>query len=285
MMNGSIRLALAALAAVLLPIGPAMASNAWDNASEAAYADGWAAGDNGGSGFLPWIFAYSGIEPANHSDHFIDSAPLAANSLGAPAFAMTDSGRAFFFDTAQAIRPFPSPLAIGQTLGVDVDGASFANGDPNGFSQGNVVALRNNVLDGPESGKERFSLFTNNQFNNDNWSVTNPAGSGSSLDTGISAGSSFHVSFTLTGAETYSLDITPIGGGASLFSQNGTLRVPTAGTLIDRFRFADYGTGSSADGSSEMFFNNLSLVPEPTSLVLMALASLALCGAVRRGRN
>jgi hypothetical protein len=193
---------------------------------------------------------------------------------------MTDSGRAFFFDTAGAIRPFAMPLAVGQTFELDVDGAGFANGDPNPFSKGNVVALRNSLAGGA-SVNERFGIFTNNTFMNDNWAITAPTGTGS-VDTGIPAGNSFHVRLTLTGAETYNVALTPIGGGAPLFSQSGTLRVSTAGTLIDRITFSDFGTGSAADGSSEMFFNNLSIVPEPASAALAAGAVIALMLTRRR---
>lgn len=270
------------LATLAFTLSARAASPASDNAGNAPYADGWQDGDNGGTGFQPWALDYSGTDPANHSSHFIDNAPLTANSLGAPAFGMTDSGRPFFFDTAGATRPFTGALSIGQTVSVDIDGPSFANGDPNGFSKGATVALRN------DNGGERFGLFTNNLFNNDNWSATNPAGSGSAIDTGIAAGSSFHMDFTLTGVETYDLVLTPIGGGTPLFQQLGaTLRTATEGTFVQQFRFADYGTGSAADGSSELFINNLSIsnvVPEPTTVGLLALAGFGLLG-VRGSRR
>lgn len=264
------------LATVSLTLSAQAASPASDNAANAAYADGWQVGDNGGTGFQPWIFDYTGIAPTNHSDHFIDNAPLAGNSLGAPAFGMTDSGRPFFFDTSSSIRPFNGPLTVGQSFSVDVDGPGFANGDPNGFSKGAVVTLLNNVSGGA-SVSERFGVFTNNQFNNDNWAITAPSGTGS-VDTGIPAGSSFHLLLTLTGAESYSVVLSPIGGGSPLFSQSGTLRTSTVGTLIDRVRFTDFGTGSAADGSSELFINNLSIVPEPATgaMLLLGLSSIIL---------
>lgn len=251
------------------------AAPASDNAGNAAYADGWQDGDNGGTGFMPWVLTYSGIAPANHSDHFIDTAPLAGNSLGAPAFGLTDSGRPFFFDTSSATRDFVSALGVGETFKVDVDSANLVNGDPNGFSKGNVLKLKNSA------GDDRFSMFTNNAFANDNWVVSNPAGTGSGIDTGIAAGAAFSVTLTLTGLETYSLDLTPVGGGASLFSQSGTLETASAGTSISRFLVNDYGTGSAADGSSELFFNNLAIVPEPTTLAT-AVFGIAGCTLLRR---
>ena len=272
-----IMLGAVALFAAAFLIVPSDVQAAFDSAADPAYADGWQAGDNGGSGFLPWTFTYSGIAPANHSDHFIDTAPLAANALGAPAFGLTNSGRDFFFDTATAERRFASVLTVGQTFSVDVDGASFAGGDTSPFSKGNTITLRNSAA------AERFGMFTNNGFLGDTWTVLNPLGAGSNITTGIPASASFHLAFTLTGTETYDLVLLPIGGGAPLFQQLGaTLRTTTAGTVIDRVRLADYGTGSSADGSSEMFFNNLSIVPEPASLLMVVVAGCVLLAGIRR---
>jgi hypothetical protein len=268
-------LACAAAATIL----PCEAQAAWDNAAQAAYADGWQTGDNGGSGFLPWSLSYSGIAPANHSDHFIDNGPLAANSLGAPAFGMTNSGRAFFSDTSTSNRPFADALTVGQTFSVDVDGAGFSNGDPNPFSKGNVITLRNGAA------AERFGIFTNNGLNSDTWTVTNPAGVGSGVSTGIAAASAFHVAFTLTGPETYDLVLSPVGGGAPLFQQLGaTLRTATTGTAISLVRFSEYGTGNSVNGVSELFFNNLSIVPEPASVALVLIGAFGVLATGRRGR-
>jgi hypothetical protein len=56
---------------------PAVAGSASDSASDPAYADGWQAGDNGGSGFEPWTFAFSGDPSAlaHAAPQFIDTAP------------------------------------------------------------------------------------------------------------------------------------------------------------------------------------------------------------------
>src|SRR5215213_904034 len=63
-----------------------------DNASNPAYSDGWQAGDNGGTGFGAWTFGFSGTtSQLLHPPQFIANAPLAGNSLGAPAFALTTS--------------------------------------------------------------------------------------------------------------------------------------------------------------------------------------------------
>jgi hypothetical protein len=230
------------------------ATVAFDNASQTAYANGWQAGDNGGAGFGPWTFAFSGT--ANnlvHPPQFIDTAPLAANSLGAPAFALTTSDQNNQFDTSEVRRTLLSPLAVGQTLSVDIDGSALANAPA--FTIGNTFDLFGT------NGSERFSLLTNNGYNNDHWTSTNGA------DTGIPAANSFRIEFTLVTIDSFDLVLSPIGGGAPYFAQTGVPLAGTAGIAINRIRISDYGTGSSANGSMELFFNNLAVTgPIPGDL-------------------
>jgi hypothetical protein len=246
-----------------------------DHASNSAYADGWQDGDDGGSGFAPWTSSFSGDAGAllHGGPKFIDTLPaLPGNSLG-PAFALSTSARPSFFDTSEVVRVLDTPMSVGQQFHIDVDGSAL---DPNapGFSIGNTVQLLNSA------GTERFGLFTNNQFLNDHWVASG------NTDTGVAAGSSFHVAFTLVTPETYNLVIRPVFGGATLFSQTGATLSGPAGTPIDRIRISNYGTGSSADGSTELFFNFILVaVPEPASLALMSLSSMALIAVAARTRK
>ena len=218
---------------------------ATDDASQLAYSDGWQTGDNGGIGFGPWTLAYSGITATLlHPPQFIDLSPLPANSLGTAAFALTTSDRQNFTDTSEVHRSFDVPLAVGSTLSVDIDGSML-----------NPIAIPNTIgntidLFGTNSSK-RFSLFTNNQYFSDHWTATGDANSG------IAAESAFHFEFTLVTADTYDLVLSPVGDGTPYFSQIGAPLGGTAGVAINRIRFSNYGTGSSADGTNEFFFNNL----------------------------
>jgi hypothetical protein len=221
------------------------ATLALDNASDFAYADGWQMGDNGGTGFGSWTFAFSGIgTDLLHPPQFIDNGPLSGHALGAPAFALTTSNRLQFTDTSEVQRTFVAPLGIGQTFSADLDGSSL---DPIAiaFTIGNTLDLYGT------NGSKRFSLFTNNQYHNDHWTATGDA------DTGIPAENAFHIDFTLVTADSYNLVMSPIGGGAPYFTQFGAPLAGTSGVAINRLRISDYGTGSSADGSKELFFNNL----------------------------
>src|SRR5436853_634250 len=59
-----------------------------DDASQAPYTNGWQAGDNGGTGFGPWTFAFSGLRTdLLYDPQFVDRGPLAGDHLDAPTFA------------------------------------------------------------------------------------------------------------------------------------------------------------------------------------------------------
>ena len=258
----------------LVPVpATAWAVVAQHDAASPAYADGWQAGDNGGSGFGPWAFGFSGdLNDILHgAPQFIDTAPLAGDSLGAPSFALTTSDRPFFFDTSETTRPFAAPLAVGQTFSIDVNGSAF-NANAPGFSVGNTVQLMGDV------GGERFGIFTNNQFNDDHWTA-------GGVDTGVAGSASFHAALTITGIDTFDFVMTPIGGGAPLYAVTGATLGGTAGTPITSLRFTAYGTGSSADGSKELFFDNLLVVPEPNSCVIALVAASVVSTARRSSRQ
>jgi len=219
---------------------------AFDDASQSAYVNGWQAGDNGGVGFGPWSFAFSGnVNTLLHPPQFIDTVPLPANSLGAPAFALTTGDQNNQFETSEVQRTFLAPLAVGQTFHADVNGSAISNAPS--FTTGNTFDLLGS------NGSERFSLFTNNGFGNNHWISTGDA------DTGIPAANQFHLEFTLVDANTYNLTLSPLGGGLPYFTQTGALLGGTTGVAINRLRISAYGTGSSTDGSKELFFDNLSL--------------------------
>jgi hypothetical protein len=221
-----------------------------DDASQAPYTNGWQAGDNGGIGFGAWTFGFSGIRSdLLYEPQFVDRGPLPGDHLGAPTFALTTGARSSQSDTSEVARALTSQLAIGQTFSVDIDGSVLdTSGTP--FRMGNTFQLFGS------DGQERFGLFTSSQYHGNNWTATGDA------NTGIPAANAFHVAFTLATANTYNLVLTPFGGGSALFSQTAAPLDGTAGSSILSFRLSDYGTGSSADGSRELYFDNL-LITSP----------------------
>src|SRR3954451_3532189 len=177
---------------------PAAAINvASDDASQAAYTNGWQVGDNGGTGFGAWTFAFSGLRTdLLYEPQFIDRGPLPGDHLGAPTFALTTGARASQTDTSEVVRAFTSQLAVGKTFSFDIDGSVLASsGSP--FSMGNTFQLFGT------DGQERFALYTSNQYHANNWTATGDA------NTGIQAANAFHVAFTLVTANTYNLVLTP----------------------------------------------------------------------------
>lgn len=247
--NVSIGVLLAAIASIVFaPDAASAAIVASDNASNSAYSDGWQTGDNGGTGFGPWALSYSGNSLPS-PPQFIDRAPLASNSLGAPSFALTTGDQNNAFETSEALRSFLIPFGVGQTLSANVDGSALSNAPS--YTIGNTFDLLT------ANAKERFSLFTNNDYHSNRWTATGD------LDTGIAAGASFHIEFTLTGPNTYNLVLSPVNGGAALATQTGATLAGPAGASITTLRIRDYGTGSSvstagsARGSKEYFFDDL----------------------------
>jgi hypothetical protein len=215
-----------------------------DSASQTAYADGWQAGDNGGTGFGAWSFSFSGSAAAlvHPAPRFIATTALAGNSLPTPAFALTTSDRPTFYDTSAVGRQI-GPLVVGDVLRIDVDGSALDNSAA-AYSTGNTIQLLG------ADGVERFGLFTNNRLNGNQWTTEGVA-------TGVPAAGAFTLEFTLTAADAYNVALLPVGGGAPLYSRvGGTLR-GTAGSAVTRIRISTFGTGSSSDGTKELFFNNL----------------------------
>jgi hypothetical protein len=236
--------------AISCRLSAAAVVGASDDASQAPYVNGWQAGDNGGTGFGAWTFAFSGNRPdLLYDPQFIDRGPLPGDNLGAPTFALTTGARASQSDTSEVTRAFASQLAVGQTFSFDINGSVLdTSGAP--YRMGNTFQLFGT------DGQERFGLFTSNQYHSNNWTATGDA------NTNVPGANGFHVAFTLATANSYNLVLTPVGGGSTLFSQTAAPLDGTSGSAIQSFRFSEYGTGSSADGSKELFFDNL-LITSP----------------------
>jgi len=253
-------------------------AEAYDNAGNAPYADGWQDGDNGGSGFRPWASGYSGTGGLAHpAPKFIATTPLAGNSLGIPVFGLTTSNRGYYTDTSEVTRFFSHPLAVGTTFSADVDGPELF---PAGFGFDYSVGATFQLCSGTScsAGGERFGMFSNVSFN-PNWTAT------SNNDTGIASSNSFHLEMTLVTPESFDLVLTPVGGGAPLFSLTNQALGGTAGEPITFFRATVYGTGSSADGTRELFFNNMSVVPEPGTGALLVLGAGVFASSTYRRRK
>src|SRR5689334_17143483 len=77
-----------------------------DNASNAAYSDGWTTGDNGGTGFGAWTLT------DGDGGHYVGATGLGNNTFGL--------FNTFQTTTTDAVRPFTGSLGAGQTFSIDL---------------------------------------------------------------------------------------------------------------------------------------------------------------------
>jgi hypothetical protein len=101
--------------------------------------------------------------------------------------------------------------------------------------------------------------------------------------TGVSfSDQGFHVVFTLTAADAFNVTISGVGSDGSSglpVSVNGPLGPASGGGLVGVMLFA---VDTGPDVVNWQFFNSMAIIPEPSSLVLVAFSTLALFLTRRR---
>jgi hypothetical protein len=209
------------------PVGGVWASDAVANA---AYADGWSTGDNGGNGYHSWILAASGA----NAGHFLANSVANTNlDIGTEAWGLwANSG-----DQASAYRPFGRPLQSGDTVKVAFENQWVSTGGSVG------VALLN--PDGQYLVEFLFAGGGSTYTVND---------SASSRDTGVAyTDAGLDLAFTLTGSNTYQL-----AAGAGTLT--GTL-ASRSDMTISRFRAWNHSAGTG--GSYNFYINDLQVTNAP----------------------
>jgi len=206
-------------------------TNAKDAAADSAYIPGWTNGLNGGSGFQAWGFYFSTNDAGQAGAFVASNAPQCG--IGSRAWGLyANQGQ-----LAEAVRPFVSALAVG-----DIFFAKLDNGDIDS-GRGIGIALQN-------AGGETLWQFWFNGGDT-NYNVT-----GSTTDIGWTGGG-LEVEFALTGAGTYSADITPYGSPTRTITGN---LENLADKSIARFRAWNYSAGTG--GNHDYFLNDL-LITRP----------------------
>ena len=233
-----------------------------DNASDPVYADGWQAGDNGGSGFTPWNFdgTYATMPPGQQR---MDDG-LKAGGAGSSAY--NDLGRAWTLfnpvfagnsrDIAQAGRGF-APLAVGQTLRTVIDNPAetlFFRGWTIRYVTGGESTCYGSMgcTTGSTTVKTRLAVGTFEYFTDGQWY----SGSENTLyntdtDQGV------QIDFTLTGADTYALVMTPRDTMVEPYMESGTL---SESGPIDWLEFEFYNTLHNPDFDTDFFIRSIEII-------------------------
>jgi hypothetical protein len=249
------------------------ATLAADDASRAAYADGWQMGDNGGTGFGPWT-----LTQGANSEFVVGSA--AGNGVGAvgpggSAASTIDTGSAGVSwgllasgsESAEALRPLTGGgLAVGQHLTLD-------------FDNGLVTTAGRSVGWGLRAGTiQRFEFMLS--AGKGTYSIVDASGL---RDTGLVATrGGVHADLALTGPDAYALTVSPVDMSAGPVALAGTL-AGVKGQGIDRVRVFDFDAGSGPD--NRVFVNSLAVTPEPGGgVMIVAVGAGAWCRR-RRRRN
>jgi len=219
------------------------ATNGSDNAGNPAYSDGWATGDNGGTGFQAWNLFTTGTDTSNFAGVFIGNSTTLAtpgadiNTTGA-SWGMFGTGTA----ASNAERSFDTPLDVGQTFSIDL-AVNFRNG-----------------FKGLDLRDASGTIFNFN-IGGDDYVVNGATTGNGSIGNTYSDNTAFNLSFTQTSASGGTWTITRSGGVSD--SDSGTYTgVATS--------FKLYVGGTGGGDANNLFANNATIVPEPSTLTLLA---------------
>jgi hypothetical protein len=230
------RLLLSAAVAVAV-ISTSFAQIASDNASNAPYQPGnvWNDGSDGGTGFQAWQFSGGA-----NSGRYIGGTALGATTFGLYS---SDGGAQY-----SALRVFDAPLNSGQSFNVTVAHTTNVNtGGQLGVSLWNT---------GNSSAAITFKFVGGGT----SW-LLNDGGSDFEIAQPYSANSPLALSFTYNGGSSYSYTFGSASG--TNFTAANTI------SSIDRVSFFVQNQGNDQNFG----FNNLSVVPEPSTYALLGLGT------------
>lgn len=250
-------------AAALLACTSAYALVANDNASN--YGGSWTDASNGGTGFLAWLISGNNDGTSLFAGTFIGDSTAGAgdiNTSGVSFGLYANPSDAF----VNADRGFATSLVSGDAFSFQL-GVNFDNGNK-GF----------NLFAGTQGEVFNFNVGGGGSVSSAN-ATLNP-GSGAGYDYGGND-AVIDVSITMTSNTAFNYLITR----TSSQGNQGTLFSGSVTNLTDNvtgFRFYNSGTDNGIN-QNNLYVNNLSVVPEPSSLAfILGCASLA---ATRRQRR
>jgi hypothetical protein len=218
------------------------------------YGGGWTNGANGGTGFLAWTLNNnnSGTTNPPFAGNFIgDASSAGIGGMSSTSFGLY-ANPAGAFSTAE--RLFSTALSAGDTFSFQW-GVNWDSG---------------------ASGNKGFVIFSGTN----EWVNVNNGGSATitfnGTDTGFGFGTNvMNWSFAYNGSA-FAITANDRDGAGS-FSTNISV-----GIAPDGFRF--YASGLQSGDQAQPYFNNLSVVPEPSTYALLALSAVGLAGYAARRR-
>jgi hypothetical protein len=241
-----------------------------DNAGN--YSGGWTNGANGGTGFLPWSINVqqntdTNNPPTYFAGNFIGNPTNAGiTSFGTQAFGLYANPSSTNNPFVSVDRGFSSAMSVGDTFSFQWAINWDSGGGNKGFnlySGGTTGAQLLNVNQGGFPG----DIFVNFGTNNINTSNSILFGTGPMT-----------WSFTLQSATSLLVTSSARDGTTTpVYSTNLTI----AGAP-DAVRF--YAANMDAGDQRQSYFNNLSVVPEPSTYALLALSAVGLAGYAARRR-
>ena len=250
----------------LSPVSLHAAANASDNAANYPQAGGYA-GLNNGTGFGSAYIVNTNGASTNNAGTFLGTSGANGNGgagnidTGGQSFGLyANSGATTLINRSFAVGG-PSGnafLAAGQTFTLRIDNGFVDTGSSVGF----------NLLN--STGTSRFTF----QFVGGNNAYTyNTAGTDVSTGVGFTA-DGLTISYTQNAGTGFTLAVTPFGGTTTTIASN----VPVA----DIAQFQVFNANAGSGTSNNAYFNSPTVVPEPTTMVLMAAGATGLVVFRRR---
>jgi hypothetical protein len=230
-----------------------------DNACKSPYGTGNYHGQNGGTGFNPWIITLSNPGNLDQNGAFIGRSDDNGGTRLIDSFSCSLSGRSWALyansgQEAQALRTFANGgMGVGQVFQVDFDNGANVDGVYAANRVYEVQLLNSN-------GLMRWGFHW--RLGAGEYQIFDDSGGGQNFErgTGIAFTSSgLRIRFTVTGPNTYMAEIIRLPATTTIFTFTGTLRQGPGrtDTAIDRVLFINRDAGSGS--SRNFYFNNLSL--------------------------
>ena len=235
---------------------------AFDSADDAAYSDGWQAGDDGGFGtFGPWSF--SGTYASATQQRMDDG--LNAGAVGSSTFNNLGKSWSLFNpaagDFARAGRGIGA-LEVGQTLRITIDNPTSRQAF-RGYSLKLNTGGGNVCTTGCTPGAVlKYKVERLENFNNGQWSDS--SGHFGLFDTDTDGGA--RIDFILSSPTTYEMKMTPLDNPAAAITTNGTLENPATSTPINWVEFQFFNTQTSASSDTDFFIKSMSILAAPPAV-------------------